>query len=119
MRSIQTGLVENNTITNSLVESATAIREQLSRANEGLIDLKSQAKARQDLEHRTAESIRRLESVIAGTQTRGVAGENILDALFAKFPPDWQVRDFRVGNKFVEFGLRLPNNLILPIRSTR
>ncbi len=117
VQSLRTGLAENNTITNALVDSAAAIREALTRANEGLVDLKSQARARQDIEQRTAESIRRLEAVIAGTQTRGAAGENILDALFSRLPADWQVRDFRVGNKSVEFGLRLPNNLILPIDS--
>jgi DNA recombination protein RmuC len=73
--------------------------------------------ARQDLEWRTAESIRRLETVIAGTQTKGAAGENILEAVFSRLPTDWQVRNFRVGDKAVEFGLRLPNNLILPIDS--
>lgn len=83
----------------------------------GLGELQAYARARHDLERQTAESIRRLETVIAGTQTKGVAGENILDVVFSKLPADWQVRDFRVGNKTVEFGLRLPNNLILPIDS--
>jgi DNA recombination protein RmuC len=74
-------------------------------------------RAREDLERRTADSIRRLEMVIAGTQTKGAAGENILEAVFANLPPEWQVRNFRVGDKAVEFGLRLPNNLVLPIDS--
>jgi DNA recombination protein RmuC len=78
---------------------------------------KAYARARQDLERQTAESIRRLETVIAGTQTKGAAGENILEAVFANLPPEWQVRNFRVGDKAVEFGLRLPNNLVLPIDS--
>jgi DNA recombination protein RmuC len=37
--------------------------------------------------------------------------------MFSKFPPEWQVRDFSVGNKVVEFGIRLPNDLVLPIDS--
>lgn len=78
---------------------------------------KAYNKAREDLERRTADSVRRLEMVIAGTQTKGVAGENILEAVFANLPPEWQVRDFRVGDKAVEFALRLPNNLVLPIDS--
>ncbi|NIN66567.1 MAG: DNA recombination protein RmuC [Anaerolineae bacterium] len=78
---------------------------------------KAYTRARQDLERQTAESIRRLETVIAGTQTKGVAGENILEAVFANLPPEWQVRNFRVGDRSVEFGLRLPNNLVLPIDS--
>lgn len=83
----------------------------------GLTELQTYAKVRGELERRTAESIKRLESIIAGTQSKGVAGENILEAVLSKLPPDWQVRDFRVGNKTVEFGLRLPNNLVLPIDS--
>jgi DNA recombination protein RmuC len=83
----------------------------------GFTELRTYVKARQDIEQQTAESIRRLEMIIAGTQTKGAAGENILEVVFAQLPPDWQVRDFKVGNKTVEFGLRLPNNLILPIDS--
>ena len=83
----------------------------------GLTELQAYARARHDLERQTAKSIRRLEAVIAGTQTKGAAGENIMELVFAKLPPEWQVRNFRVGNKTVEFGLRLPNNLLLPIDS--
>ena len=117
LRSLETGVVKTSVATNSLIEATTAIRNELSRAREGLTELKTHAEARQDVEQRTAESVRRLEAVIAGTQTQGAAGENILEALFAKLPAEWQVRNFRVGNKFVEFGLRLPNNRILPIDS--
>ncbi|MCL5961509.1 MAG: DNA recombination protein RmuC [Chloroflexi bacterium] len=83
----------------------------------GVAELHAYARARHDLEQRTAESIRRLETIIAGTQTKGAAGENVIDLVFSKLPPEWQVRNFRVGNKTVEFGLRLPNNLVLPIDS--
>jgi len=115
--SLGTGLTETKTVANSLVDATNSIRDELSRATTNLTELQTHAKARQELELRTAESIRRLETVIAGTQSKGAAGENILEVVFAKLPPDWQVRDFRVGAKTVEFGLRLPNNLILPIDS--
>jgi len=115
--SLGTGLTETKTVANRLVDATTSIRDELSRATTNLTELQTHAKARQELELRTAESIRRLETVIAGTQSKGAAGENILEVVFAKLPPDWQVRDFRVGAKTVEFGLRLPNNLILPIDS--
>jgi DNA recombination protein RmuC len=115
--SLGTGLTETKTVANSLVDATTAMRGELSRAKTDLTELQTHTKARQELELRTAESIRRLEAVIAGTQTKGAAGENVLEVLFAKLPPDWQVRNFRVGAKTVEFGLRLPNNLILPIDS--
>jgi DNA recombination protein RmuC len=101
----------------SQADGTAAIREALSRAEKDLTALQTHAKARQELETQTADSIRRLETIIAGTQSKGAAGENILELVFAKLPPEWQVRDFRVGDKVVEFGLRLPNNLILPIDS--
>lgn len=109
--------IETDTIAKSLADSTTAIREGLSQAQENLAAIQAHTKARQDLEFRTSESIRRVEGIIAGTQTKGAAGENIIEVVFAQLPTEWQVRDFKIGNKTVEFGLRLPNNLILPIDS--
>ena len=114
---LKTGLTETDTVAKSIVDATKAIRVELARAKDDLTELQTHTKARQELEQRTADSIRRLEMVIAGTQSKGAAGENILDVVFAKLPVEWQVRNFPVGNKSVEFGLRLPNNLILPIDS--
>ena len=111
------GLAETSAIARGLVEATRAIREDLSRAKTDLTELNSHSRARHELELRTADSVRRMESIIAGTHTRGLAGENILELVFAKLPADWQVRNLKVGDKVVEFGLRLPNNLVLPIDS--
>lgn len=110
-------MTKTGTIADGLADATTAIREDLARAKNDLTEIQTLAKARRDVEDRSAESIRRLEAIIAGTQSKGAAGENILEAAFARLPPEWRVRDFRVGNKVVEFGLRLPNNLVLPIDS--
>src|SRR5574341_4029 len=112
-----TGLTQTGTVAKSLVDATRVIHEEISRTKNDVTELQTNVKARQELERRTAESIRRLEAIIAGTQTKGAAGENILEVVFSKLPPDWQVRNFRVGDKAVEFGLRLPNNLVLPIDS--
>ncbi|MEW6572900.1 MAG: DNA recombination protein RmuC [Bacillota bacterium] len=117
LQNVATSLAQTGVTASTLLETAAKIQTELSRAKEGLTELQTHTKARQELEQRTADSIRRLEAIIAGTKTKGAAGENILEAVFAKLPPEWQVRDFRVGNKSVEFGLRLPNNMILPIDS--
>jgi DNA recombination protein RmuC len=98
-------------------QSLMHLHGELSQARLGLTALQSDTAARATIERQTAESIRRLESVIAGTYSKGAAGENILEAVFSRLPPEWQVRDFRVGNKTVEFGLRLSNNRVLPIDS--
>lgn len=93
------------------------VSQAVANIQHGLAELHAYTRARQDLERQTADSIRRLEMVIAGTQTKGMAGENILETVFANLPQEWQVRNFRVGDKAVEFALRLPNNLVLPIDS--
>lgn len=110
-------LAELRTLATGLNETTASIRTELARAKDDLTDLQASAKARQALEIRTAESVKRLETIIAGTQSKGSAGENILELVFAKLPIEWQVRNFQIGGKSVEFGLRLPNNLILPIDS--
>lgn len=79
--------------------------------------LNADFKARSNSEKQTADSIRRLEMIVAGSSSKGAAGERIVDELFSKIPTEWKVQNFRVANKPVEFALRLPNNLILPIDS--
>ena len=114
---LRTGMAKTDSATARLMSATTVIHDQLVRAKEGVAQLQTHSHARQGLEEQTAESIKRLEAVIAGTQSKGAAGENILETLFARLPAEWQVRDFQVGNKSVEFGLRLPNRLVLPIDS--
>jgi DNA recombination protein RmuC len=104
-------------LADGLVQSTQLIQSQLEQAKSDLTKLQANAEARQDVEQQIAGSVRRLETVIAGTQSKGSAGESILEAAFAKLPVEWQVRNFSVNGKSVEFGLRLPNNLVLPIDS--
>jgi DNA recombination protein RmuC len=95
----------------------STLTTKLGEVQQGLSAIYSNIKARQEVEQRTSDSISRLEAVIAGTQTKGSAGENVVELVFAKLPVEWQVRDFTVNGKTVEFGIRLPNNLIVPIDS--
>lgn len=97
--------------------NSAPMQQQLSQIGDRIVDLQSRIKAREALELRTADAIRRLELIIAGTHTKGMAGEQLLDTVFSSLPPEWQVRNLAVGNKVVEFGLRLPNGLVLPIDS--
>ena len=110
-------ITELKTLTTGLTDATGAMRQELSRANSDLTQLHAHVKAEQESERQIAESVRRLETIIAGTQTKGVAGENVLELVFSKLPIEWQVRDFKIGGKSVEFALRLPNNLIMPIDS--
>lgn len=110
-------ITELKTLTANLSEATGAMRTELSHAKNDLTELHTHVKSKQESERQTAESVRRLETIIAGTQTKGLAGENVLEVVFAKLPIEWQVRDFEIGGKSVEFALRLPNNLIMPIDS--
>lgn len=110
-------ITELKTLTTGLTDATGAMRAELSRANTDLTQLHTHVKAEQESERQIAESVHRLETIIAGTQTKGVAGENVLEVVFSKLPIEWQMRDFKIGGKSVEFALRLPNNLILPIDS--
>jgi len=117
VQSLGTALARTDAAARTLMEATEAMRAELSQARNSLTELHTHSKARQEAEQRSAESLRRLETIIAGTQAKGSAGENILEIVFAQLPAEWQVRDFKVGGRVVEFGLRLPNHLILPIDS--
>jgi len=106
----QNSSAEIHTLQKSLLADLGQLKEQVSI-------LHAQARERKDIEKQTAESIRRLESILAGTQSKGAAGERIVEQVFAKLPAEWRIRNFHINGKVVEFGLRLPNGLVLPIDS--
>lgn len=95
----------------------STLTSELTKVRENLASIQEHARARQEIEQQTIDSVKRLELIIAGTQSKGAAGENIVDLVFAKLPVEWQIRNFTVNGRIVEFGLRLPSNLILPIDS--
>lgn len=114
---LDSSLAQTGTVASGIREATETIRQEIARAQEGLGQLHATARSRQQLEEMTAQSIRRLEAVIAGTAAKGAAGENICELVFSRLPAEWQERDFRVGNRTVEFALRLPNNLVVPVDS--
>ena len=117
LQDVQNGVIGTSRDTQGLIKTADEMRQHLGDAKIGLSTLHTITKERQEDERLMSESVRRLESVIAGTQSKGAAGENILDMVFSRLPADWQVRNFKVEGKVCEFGLRLPNKRILPIDS--
>jgi DNA recombination protein RmuC len=64
-----------------------------------------------------SDSLRRLEAVVAGSSTRGAAGENILARALAQLPADLLEVNVAFGSKIVEYALRLPGGRFLPIDS--
>ena len=63
------------------------------------------------------QSLKRLESIIAGSKQKGNAGENIVRQALAVLPPDMIVTNYKIKGKDVEFGLALSNKKIMPIDS--
>jgi len=105
----------------SAIKESQLLHEPMSKAvqdlQKELAALQAAARQQHELEVQTASSLHKLEVVLAGAQSKGAAGEHIVESLLASLPVEWQVRDFNVGNGTVEFGLRLPNGLVLPIDS--
>lgn len=100
-----------------LAEAAQGIRGEISQAQRALAEVKAleQARARQ-LDH-AGDSLRRLEAVLAGSASRGAAGENILARSLTQLPPDLLEINAAFGARVVEYALRLPGGRLLPIDS--
>src|SRR5713101_7375037 len=96
---------------------AAELRERLSQTQSVVEGLRSALSARQPVEDEARASLRRLESVIAGSSTRGAAGENILEEALKHLPPEMLQRNVWVGGKVVELALRLPGGKLLPMDS--
>src|SRR5258708_30655177 len=96
---------------------AAELRERLSQTQSVVEGLRSALSARQPVEDEARASLRRLESVIAGSSTRGAAGENILEEALKHLPPEMLQRNVWVGGQVVELALRLPGGKLLPMDS--
>src|ERR1700694_5839865 len=96
---------------------AAELRERLSQTQSVVEGLRSALSARQPIEEQARASLRRLENVIAGSSTRGAAGENILEEALRHLPPEMLQRNVWVGGKVVELALRLPGGKLLPMDS--
>jgi DNA recombination protein RmuC len=103
-----------------LVELGTAAREirgDIGEARRTLAEVKAVDEGRARQMDRASDSLRRLEAIIAGSGSRGAAGENILARSLAQLPADLLEVNFAFGSKVVEYALRLPDGRVLPIDS--
>jgi DNA recombination protein RmuC len=96
---------------------AAELRDRLSQTQSALEGLRSAVSARQPIEDEARASLRRLESIIAGSSSRGAAGERILEEALRHLPPEMLQRNVWVGGKVVELALRLPGGKLLPMDS--
>lgn len=100
-----------------LADATQGIRGELGHAQRALAEVRALELGRVRQWEMAAESLRRLESVIAGSASRGAAGENILARSLCQLPPDLLETNLAVGNRVVEYALRLPGGRYLPIDS--
>src|ERR1700746_3573052 len=96
---------------------AAEIRNRLAQAQSAMEGLRSALSARQPIEEEARASLRRLESIIAGSSSRGAAGERILEEALRPLPPEMLQRNVWVAGKVVELALRLPGGKLLPMDS--
>jgi DNA recombination protein RmuC len=97
--------------------AAGELRDRLAQTQTLLEGMRAVFVSRHQVEEEARQSLRRLEAVLAGSPSRGAAGENILEEAFRHLPPDMVRRNVWVGGKVVEFGLNLPGGKLLPIDS--
>jgi DNA recombination protein RmuC len=100
-----------------LAQATQGIRGELSQAQRALAEMKALEQGRARQLDQAADSLRRLEAVLAGSSTRGAAGENILARALMQLPPDLLEMNVAFGGKVVEYALRLPGGRLLPIDS--
>src|SRR5438128_12081608 len=96
---------------------AAELRERLTQTQSVVEGLRSALTARQPVEEEARASLKRLESVIAGSSSRGAAGEHILEEALRHLPPEMLQRNVWAGGKVVELALRLPGGKLLPMDS--
>ncbi len=96
---------------------AAELRERLSHTQSAVEGLRSALTARQPIEEDARASLKKLESIIAGSSSRGAAGENILEEALRHLPPEMLQRNVWVSGKVVELALRLPGGKLLPMDS--
>ena len=100
-----------------LSETAKGLHGEISQAQRALAEVKALEQGRARQLEQASDSLKRLEAVVAGSSTRGTAGENILARALAQLPPDLLEINVAFGSRIVEYALRLPGGRFLPIDS--
>ncbi len=93
------------------------LQGRIAQAQRALAEVKALEQARGSQLDRATDSLRRLELVVAGSASRGAAGENVLARAFSQLPPDLLETNAAFGGRVVEYALRLPGGRLLPIDS--
>jgi len=104
-------------LTGNLTATHQGLRAEIAQTRELLAQIQAADQIRERHEQEAWDVLKRLEAVLAGTKSRGIAGENILGTILAQLPPELREMNLTINNKPVEFALRLPHGRLLPIDS--
>lgn len=97
-----------------------SFQEQISGAVRDLAALKEVQQAEQrrwTIEDEAFGRLQRISAVLLGSSTSGAAGERIVQEMLEALPAQWRVTNHTVDGRRVEFAVRLPDGLFLPIDS--
>jgi DNA recombination protein RmuC len=104
-------------LTGNLATAQQGLRTEITQTRELVAQIQAADRIREQHEKEAWDVLKRLETVLAGTKSRGIAGENILATILAQLPPELRETNLVINNKPVEFALRLPHGRLLPIDS--
>jgi DNA recombination protein RmuC len=97
--------------------AAEGFRAEIAGARRVLEELQVREQERRGADDQSREVIRRLSTVLAGSASKGRAGEHVLREHLSQLPPSMLASDFRINGKTVEFALLLSDGRRLPIDS--
>jgi DNA recombination protein RmuC len=100
-----------------LADATLGLQGEIGAAQKALAEVKALEQGRARQMEQAGDALKRLEAVVAGSSTRGAAGENILAKALTQLPPDLLEINVAFGSKIVEYALRLPGGRLLPIDS--
>ena len=99
-------------------ELSGELKQRLLDTQQKVSAIKDVYEARKVIEDESQRILRKLETIMTGSRSKGTAGENILAEALSVFPPGMVVHNFKLGSKSVEFALVFPHNhKVLPIDS--
>jgi DNA recombination protein RmuC len=98
-------------------EATRGLQARVDQTAASVSELVGKFEERRRLEEEATGAVGRIERLVAGSWSRGRAGENLLAAALGEFPPDMVLRDFTLGGRVCEFALALPDGKFLPVDS--
>jgi len=94
-----------------------ALQSQVADALQTLSLINEIQARQQKSEEQAFGALQRLSAVMLGSATAGAAGERVVRDALASLPAQWKVTDHTVAGNRVEFAIRLPDSLLLPVDS--